>query len=257
LKVESAFLVYKLNWESFISGNSFFSFMDIVDDLKLYTTTSLHRSRIETGIPSEEAPDHVNFGGRRIPFNEDLVNIYLVGILLDHGNPALNDPRFCPHSTDLAERLEASPTDTRNKYETHKVTADSLLILATVFDPERLRDESIGAASGNYHCASIHLRELRRGYTPLVLTLKRISNRMESYATILSHLGKHYFNIHVTVSDYYLEQSWKKEILKDNVQQLFELHAQKDPTLQSKINTLIKNIRAIDPDFDLSYFEDN
>lgn len=223
--------------------------------LKEYTITSLLRSREEIGLPTLDAPEFVTCMGGAIPFSEDYVNIYLVDVLLKYATRSFDDPRFCPYRDDIARRVEENPTDTRNKFEIHKTTADIFLLLGSLFDPSGKRQYQVGRASELYGASSIYLRELRKGYTPLVLTLKRLSNRIDDYMRILGHLGTHYFSINLSISGKKHDAFMREVVLEQKTEELINLYslwgAKKDPDTKLKIDDLERQIRDLRQGSDL------
>lgn len=251
--------------------------------IREYATDSFHKSRIETGLETTDAPSHVLFGHNRIPFNEDCANIYLVNVLVNYASRSFDNPHFCPNAIDLVERIDENPMDTRNKYEIYKATADTLLLIGSVFDPDRIREDGIGTAQTYYRWASAYRIELDKGhahtvtYSPLVLTLKRISDEIRKYTAILRHLGTHYFHMNITLPDeshdsfmteVILEQDLSQfkalkklkeddPVLEKKVRQLQALQKIKedDPSLETTVRDLVKEIIKIRPNLDLTKYE--
>ena len=52
------------------------------EPLEQYAQRCFHQSRIDVGLESTDLPEDVIIDGNKIPFNEDCVNVYLIGIVV-------------------------------------------------------------------------------------------------------------------------------------------------------------------------------
>ena len=223
-----------------------------------YARDCFHKSRLETGLETLDEPDYVEFEGRKVDFCEDFVNVYLVDILTSFAKPS-HQARIAgflsDYDTDLIQRIEASPRDTRQKFELYKANADTLLLVGGIFDPRGEREEETNKARHYYSFAASYLRNLRMGQlTPNVLTLKKISGGFDRYIRILRHMAKHHFHITPMFNEGELLE-FSRDIEYDcTMDQFLEACSQwkstKDDSVKQRAIDLAARLTELNPDLD-------
>ena len=218
---------------------------------------SLLRSRIDTDRETSDDED---------------VNVYLAGLLhsfLDRSFLASYGSLISRYDTEVFARAEESE-DLRTKYRVYKVNADYTLMAAGVLDALATqekqgkwgRDDDTAIQRGKlyYRFASSYRTQLAHKKTAVVEVLEKLSDRFETYVSILSHMRKMYLNLLRRLSDeeiYHLQQEAQRgaaariaEIGRDRFLDAYLdwLHSGSEED-RGRVNLLGEELSKIDPTF--------
>jgi hypothetical protein len=220
-------------------------------------------SRLETGYPSNH------------DFYDEDVNMYLTNLLCSFMKPEYHHRAkkyISRYDTSLFEKIEQS-RDVRLKYTIYKTNADFLLISIGIFKngfPRKIEhtpllqnteEAHMGRAKAYYEFAYSYSQSMFRRSTGIGEVLEKLSKGFERYVEILSHMRGEYFNILDRLSDgevYHLERSIDPDVqdqqLKTLQDEFLDLYSEylknRDETLKTKLEEMVKQIKRLDESFD-------
>jgi hypothetical protein len=215
---------------------------------------------------------NLNMESNATYFDED-VNVY-IAMLLDsaiHTN-GLNSPALVSrYDSEIARKMECVQ-NTRDKYNIYKNNADSLLLSLGIFeDLGSIRGSKkpfyhidrktyIGRARVYYQFAAIYAERLFGKSSGICTVLRKLSYGFDKYLTLLQYMKKEYLNLQKGITrgeKYHLQKLMKSIECKDYITQrrdefldLYSLWLKtKKPTLIAKMNSLLEELKEIDPEF--------
>ncbi len=233
-------------------------------------------SRMETGLLSN-----------RDYYDED-VNVYIAHLLNSFINPSYIERAsryLSKYDTEVFSRL-ANSKDARLKYTLYKTNADFLLISLGIFDNPNATDPVnqslvvseknrifqpseeayIGRGKTYYRFAYTYSQQIHSPQAAITEVLEKLSIGFEKYLRILAHMRGEYLNLMERLSRgevYHLErkvnEAQQKEALRQKQDQFLDLYSQwmktGDPETRQRIEKIVEEIRAIDPEFRFEFPE--
>jgi len=231
-------------------------------------------SRMETGLVSNK--DY---------YDED-VNVYIAHLLNSFIDPQYierSSRYLSKYDTEVFSRL-ADSKDARLKYTLYKTNADFLLVSLGIFDnpaagdpvkrsavvcPERrifapAEEAYIGRGQTYYRFAYTYSEQIHSPHAAITEVLEKLSIGFEKYLRILTHMRGEYLNLMGRLSRgevYHLERcvdpaqpDHDLHELQDRFLDLFmEWKRTGDQTTKAEIETVVNQIRALDPDFTFEF----
>jgi hypothetical protein len=158
---------------------------------------ALRASRVEAGMPSDDAP------------TEEDVNVYISHLLCDYVRPQYHmrvHKYLSAYDSSVFERVRHT-TNKRLKYTVYKANADHILVMMGVFNnngrrsaslPAPLRvknDFELGRGRSYYDYAFTYSRCLFGRTSAIPEVLFKLANGFERYVKLLAHLRSEYFNL--------------------------------------------------------------
>ncbi len=224
------------------------------EDTNFFMLNSVLQARIETGKETTDDED---------------VNIYLANLLHGVIKPGGIADRsiVSGYDSDVAQMVDEN--DLRHRYRVYKANGDYALISTSLFEGpflekrEGLSRQSGALASrgGTYYGFAANLSErINRSHPGITLVLRKLSERFDLYATILTRVRIGHLNLTATLSDaemYHLEKDAhngaKPYLASCGRDQFLDAYSSwmktKSPLARQKVNELGLSLSKVDPDF--------
>ena len=231
-------------------------------------------SRMETGLVSNK------------DFYDEDVNVYIAHLLNSFIDPSYIQRAgryLSKYDTEVFSRL-ADSHDARLKYTLYKTNADFLLVSLGIFgNPtatapgrapeaagrkpfEPAEEAYIGRGKTYYRFAYSYSQQIHSPHAAITEVLEKLGAGFEKYLRILAHMRGEYLNLMDRLSRgevYHLERSVdeaRREVdireLQDRFLDLFSEWKQTGSAeVRAQMQAVVKEIRALDPDFSFRFPE--
>lgn len=161
---------------------------------RFFLLNALLQSRIEIGCESTDDED---------------VNVYLTALLHDFLEGKTSDETVSSFHADVAHAADRD--DLRHRYRVYRANGDHALIATSLFDRPSLdrrraadcRENDAAAARGSaYYGFAANLSErINRRHPAVAIVLRKLSDRFDTYAAILTHVRIDHLKLSARLSD--------------------------------------------------------
>ena len=221
-----------------------------------------------------------NFPSNYYTFDED-VNVYLAHLLFAISLPEYHEmaePYLSMDTSDIL-RWVRSTEDRTIRYFIFKVNADHILMHTAIFDdliggkPHRKIFKRSGRhfrelAQLYYDQAAVYHNRIYRKKTGVGDVLEKLSRYFDSYQALLKEVRREYFDFVTSYRDQafihfmnemrnYEGDSKRKEMMDEFLDLYGKWLETKNPELCPKIESVVTEIKKIDPEFQFSFNQDS
>ena len=191
------------------------------------------------------------------------------GILRTSQTPRLFVLSASSYDTDVAQMVEEH--DLPHRYRVYRTNADYALVSASLFAGPfrgrrrglsgRNRSPSAGGRGSTYYGFAANLSErINRSHPGVTVVLRKLSERFDLYATILTHVGIDHLNLTATLSDaemYHIQkdahEGAKPYLASCGRDQFLDAYSYwlktKSHSARQEVNQLAHSLTQLDPKF--------
>jgi hypothetical protein len=219
---------------------------------------ALLASRVESGMPSSEAP------------SEEDVNVYITHLLCDFVRPQYQmrvHKYISAYDSSVFERVRHT-TNKRLKYAVYKANADHILVMMGVFHNNGRRSSSLpgplqieedvdlGRGKSYYDYAFTYSRSLFGRSSAIPEVMFKLAHGFERYVKILTYMRSEYLNLVDRMSEgelFHLQRSVESGELPQLRDEFLEAWTRwrQNPSDEHRqqLQELVEHLRGLDPEF--------